>query len=184
MIFADRACERRRHELDDSGPHDGGGANSPGKFLIVRLQIHGQHDRQRVGDNSRHIVDVHVGRDVGAAFALRESHGKRRQTHGADEESQGKAGQQVAHAESHGDADRHEQKCGDDHLRHVEANLRNGGVNVSPLERPPAKRSGPVRFPPFGFSPSGRFPPRHNFKSKFRFLKHSHFWLSAFVDCG
>ena len=138
---SDRARQRRRHKLDDPGPNDGGGRNSPGEFLIARLQIHGQHDRQRVGNDSRHIVDVHVGCDVGAALALRESHAQRRQTHGADEESQGKSRQKVRHAETHGDADGREQKSGDDHLRHVEADLRDGGVDVSALERPPAQRT-------------------------------------------
>jgi hypothetical protein len=48
----------------------------------------------------------------------------------------------MTHTESHGDADRQEKKCGDDHLRHVESHLRHGGVYIAALKRPPAQRVG------------------------------------------
>ncbi len=102
--FANDAGKRRRNELNDSSPHDGRRAKPPGELLVVRLQIHGQHDGQRVGDDARNIVDVHVGCDVGSALALCESYAEHRKAHGADKESQRVAGQQVGCAESHGDA--------------------------------------------------------------------------------
>ena len=117
------------------------------------MQINGQQDGERVGDNSGHVVDVDVRRHVGAAFSPRKPDGQRRQAHRAGKKSQREAGQEVAHAESHGYADGHEQKCGDDHLRDVEADLCHGGVNVAALQRPPSQRLGFAAFRHTGVLP-------------------------------
>ena len=73
-----------------------------------------------------------------AALALRQSDGQKDQAERADQKSECVAGQQMRDAESGGNPNREQQKNRNHHLREIEADLRDGGVQIAAAERPPA----------------------------------------------
>ncbi len=74
------AREGRNHEFDDACPHHRSRADFPCVNFVMRLQVHGQHDRKRVSDDGGDVVAVDVRCDVGARLAPSQSDRKCRQS--------------------------------------------------------------------------------------------------------
>ena len=105
----------------------------------MSLQIHGQHDGQGIGDDGGHVVAVNMSRHVGPLLLAGKTDGQAGQSQGTDQKSEGIAGNQVRHAERHGNADRQQQEYRDQHLREVESQLGDRGIDIAPVHRPPTQ---------------------------------------------
>ena len=133
-------CARkgRNQEFDDPRPHHRSRTHFPSANLVVRLQIHRQHDRKRVSDDGGNVVPVHMRRDVGARLAPSQLDRERRQSQRSDKKPKSVAGQKMRRAECQRNSEWNEQEYGDDHLGDIEADLRDGCIDIAASERPPS----------------------------------------------
>ena len=113
------------------------GADFPGEIRIMALEVDRQHDRQRVRNDGRNVVSIHVRCYVLPLVPARQAHREPHQAQRTDQKAQGVSRQQVRHTERNRNTYREQEKDGNHHLRQVEADLRNSRIDITASEYPP-----------------------------------------------